>query len=144
MSTLCGKTRTVSILQTIFFIWYVTSVRWCKLWEVTAILGPQKDILWIDSLLISLGLLCFPLWHTSLHLTHSSHSDPMDVGSNNPVIIFTSNKCFKLVDINRTELEGNEIVGREEETWSTITHGTCFCGLISTYTLTETFQNCVS
>jgi len=68
----------------------------------------------------------------------------MDVGSNHPIIIFSSNKCFKIINMNQTEMEQNKIAGREEETWSTITHGTFFYGPICTYKLTETFQDRVS
>jgi len=59
----------------------------------------------------------------------------MDVGSNQPIKIFSSNKCFKIINMNQTEMEGNETAGREEETRSTITHGTFLCGPISTYEL---------
>jgi len=144
MSTSCSKIWTVSILQTIFFIRYVTWVTWCKLWEVTATLRSHKGILWIDPLHISLGLLCLPLWHTYLYSLHSSHSIYMDVGSNYPIIIFSSNKCFKIINMNQTEMEGNKTAGREEETRSTITHRTFFYGPICIYKLTETFQYCVS
>jgi len=68
----------------------------------------------------------------------------MDVGSNHPIIIFSCNKCFKIINMNQTEMEGNKTAGREEETWSTITYGTFFYGSICTYKLTETFQDCVS
>jgi hypothetical protein len=115
VSTSCSKIWTVSILQTIFFIRYVTWVTWCKLWEVTATLWPHKDNLWIDPLYISLGLLCLALRHTSLYSLHSSNSILMDAGSNHPVIIFSSNKCFKIINMNQTEMEGNKTTGREEK-----------------------------
>lgn len=99
---------------------------------------------WPHPLHTSLVLLCLPVWHTSLYSLHSSHSIHMDVGSNHPIIIFSSNKCFKIINMNQTEMEQNKIAGREEETWSTITHGTFFYGPICTHKLTETFQDRVS
>jgi hypothetical protein len=62
----------------------------------------------------------------------------MNAGSNHPVIIFSSNKCLKIINMNQTEMEGNKTTGREEETRSTDTRETFFCGPISINKLTET------